>query len=75
MWGRSAYRRSELTIGQLYDALKAAKVIGDDYIQRAAGVVVDSALWTHGSSQQRQQWVKTGFASGRPSACDTFAGG
>jgi predicted metalloprotease len=63
-----------LTIGELDGALKAADVIGDDYIQRAAGDVVDSALWTHGSSQQRQHWVRTGYQSGRPSACDTFAG-
>jgi predicted metalloprotease len=73
VWGRSAYPRSELTIGDLYGALKAAEVIGDDYIQRASGKVVDSALWTHGSSQQRQYWVRTGYESGRPGACDTFA--
>jgi len=73
VWGNSAYPRSELTIRDLDDALKAAEVIGDDYLQRAAGEVVDSALWTHGSSQQRQYWVRTGYQSGRPSACDTFA--
>lgn len=73
VWGRSAYPRSELKIGDLDDALKAADVIGDDYIQKAAGDVVDSTLWTHGSSQQRQYWVRTGYQSGRPSACDTFA--
>lgn len=75
VWGHSAYPRSELTIGELRQALLAAQVIGDDYLQRAAGNVVDSALWTHGSSQQRQHWVQTGYESGRPSACDTFAGG
>jgi predicted metalloprotease len=73
VWGRSAYPRSGLTLKDLDEALKAAEVIGDDYIQRAAGEVVDSSLWTHGSSQQRQYWVKTGYQSGRPSACDTFA--
>ncbi|HET7050348.1 MAG TPA: neutral zinc metallopeptidase [Solirubrobacteraceae bacterium] len=75
VWGRSAYPRSELTIADLNQALKAAEVIGDDYLQRAAGNVVDSALWTHGSSQQRQHWVRTGYESGRPNSCDTFAGG
>jgi predicted metalloprotease len=74
VWGRSAYPRSGLSLRDLDDALKAAEVIGDDYIQRAAGEVVDSSLWTHGSSQQRQHWVRTGYQSGRPSACDTFAG-
>lgn len=72
VWGHSAYPRSELTIRDLDHALKAAEVIGDDYLQRAAGEVVDSELWTHGSSQQRQYWVRTGYQSGRPSACDTF---
>ncbi|HET6866545.1 MAG TPA: neutral zinc metallopeptidase [Solirubrobacteraceae bacterium] len=73
VWGHSAYPRSELKIRDLDDALKAAEVIGDDYLQQAAGDVVDSALWTHGSSQQRQYWAKRGYQSGRPSACDTFA--
>jgi len=73
VWGHSAYPRSELTIEDLRGALKSADVIGDDYLQRAAGYVVDSALWTHGSSQQRQYWVRTGYRSGRPSVCDTFA--
>jgi hypothetical protein len=75
VWGRSAYPRSQLTIAELYEALKAAEVLGDDYIQQASGDVVDSALWRHGSSQQRQRWVRTGYESGRPSSCDTFAGG
>jgi uncharacterized protein len=74
VWGRSAFPRSELTVRDLNEALRAAEVIGDDYLQRAAGDVVDSALWTHGSSQQRQHWLRTGYRSGRPSACDTFAG-
>lgn len=73
VWGHSAFPRSELTFGDLRGALKTAEVIGDDYLQRAAGVGVDSGLWTHGSSQQRQRWVTTGYRSGRPSACDTFA--
>ena len=74
VWGRSAYPRSELTVADLYQALKAAEVIGDDYLQRAAGDVVDSAAWTHGSSQQRKYWVRTGYETGRPSSCNTFAG-
>jgi predicted metalloprotease len=73
VWGHSAYPRSELTTGELNNALKTADVIGDDYLQRAAGDIVDSTLWMHGSSHQRQHWLRTGYQSGRPSACDTFA--
>lgn len=75
VWGHSAYPRAEVTAGELQEALKAAEVIGDDYQSKASGEVVDSSLWTHGSSQQRQYWLRTGFRSGRPVACDTFAGG
>jgi predicted metalloprotease len=75
VWASSAYPRTELTVSALHDALKTAEVIGDDYLHQAAGDVVDSATWTHGSSQQRQDWLRTGFKSGRPDACDTFAGG
>lgn len=75
VWGRSAFRRSQLKVGNLNEALTAAKVIGDDYIARAAGAVVDSSMWTHGSSAQRQHWLKTGYESGDPSACNTFKAG
>jgi hypothetical protein len=71
--GHSAFPRSDLTVEDLDQALNAAEVIGDNYIQQAAGHVIDSALWTHGSSEQRQYWVTLGYQSGRPSACDTFA--
>jgi hypothetical protein len=74
VWGHSAFPRSELTTADLNEALRAADVIGDDYIQSAAGNIVDSTLWTHGSSQQRQYWLTAGYRSGRPGACDTFAG-
>jgi predicted metalloprotease len=75
VWARSAFPRSELTVTDLHEALRAAELIGDDYGTRAAGELVDSTLWTHGSSEQRQRWLATGFISGRPGACDTFARG
>jgi predicted metalloprotease len=72
VWASSAYRRSQLSEKDLSDGLTTADVIGDDYIAEAAGQVVDTSLWTHGSSQQRKYWLKTGFDSGRPDACNTF---
>jgi uncharacterized protein len=75
VWGRSAYARSDVTSNELWQAVKTAEAIGDDYEAAAAGEVVDESLWTHGSSKQRQYWLRTGFRSGKPVACDTFARG
>lgn len=72
VWASSAYRRSQRSADDLSHGLKTAEVIGDDYLAEAAGQVVDSAMWTHGSSKQRQDWLSTGFKSGRPDACNTF---
>jgi predicted metalloprotease len=73
VWAHSSAARGELTAGDMRDALRAAAIVGDDFQQRAAGRIVDSAMWTHGSSAQRQRWLIAGFESGRPSSCDTFS--
>jgi predicted metalloprotease len=73
VWAHSSHTRGELTTADLHDALRTAALIGDDFQQRSSGNIVDSGLWTHGSSEQRQRWLITGFESGKPSACDTFS--
>jgi uncharacterized protein len=73
VWAHSVYQRGQLTDQDMEQALRKAQVIGDDFQQRMAGHTVDSSLWTHGSSAQRQQWLKTGFETGDPGACDTFS--
>lgn len=73
VWAHSAYRRS-LTPLEIKHALAAAQVLGDDYLARAAESAVDPDSWTHGSSTQREQWVKTGYEGGRAGTCDTFGG-
>lgn len=73
VWAHSNQARGDLTETDLTDALKTATFVGDDFQQKAAGRVVDSSIWTHGSSAQRQHWLKAGFESGRPSDCDTFS--
>ncbi len=62
-----------ITAQQLADALSAAEAVGDDHIQQASGGQVDPHTWTHGSSEQRQQWFTTGYEQGTLEACDTFA--
>lgn len=65
----------EPTDAEITDALDAANVVGDDYIQEnLGGGQVNPETWTHGSSEQRQSWFRTGFTQG-VGACDTFASG
>jgi len=74
VWAHSAYEQNLLETGDLEEALSAAQAVGDDRIQRSAGRRVDPETWTHGSSAQRMQWLRTGFQSGDPGSCDTFSG-
>ena len=56
--------------------LDTASRIGDDFIQSNLGSGrVNSSQFTHGSSQQREKWFTTGYKTGDPAQCDTFARG
>ncbi|GAA2548426.1 KPN_02809 family neutral zinc metallopeptidase [Pseudonocardia hydrocarbonoxydans] len=57
-------------------ALDTAARIGDDFIQtQLGGGQVDESQFSHGSSAQRELWYTTGYETGDPSRCDTFARG
>ncbi len=62
-----------LTQQDLNDALSAASSVGDDRIQQAATGRTTPESWSHGSSEQRQKWLYTGYQSADLTACDTFA--
>lgn len=59
--------------GDIGEGLKTASAIGDDALQRRAGQNVNPESFTHGSSEQRMEWLQRGYRSGNPQSCDTFA--
>lgn len=73
VWAHSVYARGDLDSGDVEEGLAAAQAVGDDRIQEQAGMRVNPETWTHGSSQQRQEWFYKGYTSGKADDCDTFA--
>ncbi len=64
---------TEVTDEDVGAALDTAARIGDDYIQtQLGGGRVDQSEFTHGTSEQRQKWYRTGYQSGNPKSCGTF---
>lgn len=73
VWAHHAHEaRQILDEGDVEEGLNAAAQIGDDRMQRRAGGWVSPESFTHGSSEQRVRWFKTGMQTGRLDACDTF---
>jgi len=73
VWAYHANQRNRvLEPGDVDEGLAAAEAIGDDRLQRNAGRRVTPDSFTHGSSAQRQQWLRVGLTTGDPAACDTF---
>ncbi len=53
-------------------AIAAAEAVGDDHIQKVSQGRVDPSQWTHGSSDQRIQWFRTGYDGGTYADCDIW---
>lgn len=64
---------NSITDQDITDALEAASAVGDDAIQKKMGGSVDESQFTHGSSADRMKWYRTGYTSGDPKSCNTFA--
>jgi uncharacterized protein len=73
VWAANANSsRNIIEQGDVEEALNAAARIGDDNIQRMTQGYVVPDGFTHGSSEQRVRWFKTGLQSGSLKSCDTF---
>ncbi len=72
LWAHDQRERGYLEQGDIEEALNAAAAIGDDALQRQSQGVVVPESFTHGTSEQRARWFRTGYESGDPDRCDTF---
>jgi hypothetical protein len=71
VWAHSVFAEGNLEPGDIEEGLGAAAAVGDDRIQEQSGVDVNPETWTHGSSELRVEWFRTGYESGDHDACDT----
>jgi uncharacterized protein len=72
-WVADVAARNDLDSStEIDEALNAASGVGDDRIQQKTQGRIDPESWTHGSSQQRQDWFKRGYTTADPRNCDTF---
>jgi predicted metalloprotease len=75
VWGHYAARGGLLEPGDAEEGLRAAAAIGDDRLQRQSQGTVVPESFTHGSSEQRVQWLRRGLESGNIDTCNTFGTG
>ncbi|MCM1109944.1 MAG: neutral zinc metallopeptidase [Clostridium sp.] len=59
--------------GDVEEALNAALKIGDDYLQKKAQGYAVPESFNHGTSAQRERWLKRGLQSGSLAGGDTFS--
>lgn len=72
-WAHHTNRRQRvLEPGDVEEGLAAAAAIGDDRLQQMSGRAVHPESFTHGTSEQRVQWLRRGLETGNIEMCDTF---
>ncbi|MDE6460050.1 MAG: neutral zinc metallopeptidase [Paramuribaculum sp.] len=59
--------------GDIEEALDAAQKIGDDYLQKKARGYAVPESFNHGTSEQRERWLKKGLKLGTVDGGDTFS--
>lgn len=72
VWARYVEGEGILERGDIQEAMQAAHAVGDDTLQEEAYGRVMPDSFTHGTSQQRQEWFMRGFESGTIEGGDTF---
>ncbi|MBS0560673.1 MAG: neutral zinc metallopeptidase [Proteobacteria bacterium] len=65
-------RHQNIDDSDVRQAVATASAIGDDRLQQSSGGRVVPDSFTHGSAEQRVQWLTTGLRSGQVQSCDTF---
>ncbi|MFN3845810.1 MAG: neutral zinc metallopeptidase [Paracoccaceae bacterium] len=74
VWARTAAQNfGSINRSDIEEAVNAARKIGDDTLQKAAGQRPMPHTFTHGTAEQRSRWFITGLQSGQIAACDTFS--
>lgn len=63
---------NSLEEGDIEKGLNAAQKIGDDYLQKQARGYAQPETFNHGTSEQRERWLKKGATTGSLSGGDTF---
>jgi hypothetical protein len=58
--------------GDFEEGMRAAEAIGDDTLQRETQGRVVPDSFTHGTSEQRMNALRTGYQSGDPNACKSL---
>jgi len=73
VWANQAQAQYQwLEAGDIEEALNTASAIGDDRLQKQSRGTVVPDSFTHGTSEQRMRWFRSGFDSGDVGRCDTF---
>ena len=64
--------QSVMEPGDFEEGMRAAEAIGDDTLQRQTQGTVVPDSFTHGSSEQRMNALRTGYQSGDPASCQSL---